>query len=299
MTKRLFNGKILGNEEIAAQIYKLVLQNEESVIDSEPGQFVNIYLNDKSMLLPRPISICSTDMDRLTLVYKIVGNGTKVLSGCQSGDVLKISSPLGHGFDLNAIFSSLEDLPVGNTNASENNIAADDGNGAPAGRTKTIALVAGGLGVPPMYELAKAIRSRLHKKNEKIRLIAALGFQKEGFLIDEMKRQCDEVFLSTEDGSSGFRGNVLDLLKAGNVRTDYILSCGPKPMLRALAEHCGKQDIPFQVSLEERMGCGYGACVGCICKTKEAHQGTVEWKQKKVCKDGPVFFGNEVVWDEV
>lgn len=282
MTKKLFNGKILSNEEIAAQVYKLVLQNEESVIDSEPGQFVNIYLNDKSMLLPRPISICSTDMDQLTLVYKIVGNGTKVLSGYQSGEVLKISSPLGHGYDLNAIFRSLEGIATEKKGTDE----------------KTIALVAGGLGIPPMYELAKAIRSRLDKKKETIRMVAVLGFQKEVFLIEELKGQCDEVFLSTEDGSFGLQGNVLELLKDGSVRSDYILSCGPKPMLRALAEHCGKQGIPFQVSLEERMGCGYGACVGCVCKTKEAHQGTVELKQKKVCKDGPVFFGNEVVWDE-
>lgn len=289
MTKKILDAKIIRNEEIADQIYRIILQSEEPVIDAEPGQFVNVYLHDKSMLLPRPISICFTEHDQLTLIYKVMGNGTKALSGYTEGDNLSISTPLGHGYDLNAIFQSLSEEAD-----TTNKIQGSNQNES----TKTIALIAGGVGVPPMLELAKNIRGRLVKRNDTIRLIAVMGFQKEAFLIEELKEFCDEVYIATEDGSSGYQGNVLEMIEAQKIKADYFLSCGPKPMLAALAKYCEKNRKPFQVSLEERMGCGYGACVGCTCKTKEHHDGIVQIKQKKVCKDGPVFFGNEVAWDE-
>jgi dihydroorotate dehydrogenase electron transfer subunit len=142
-----------------------------------------------------------------------------------------------------------------------------------------------------MVELAKVVRNRIPE----VRLISALGYQSETFLTEELESFCDEVLIATESGREGFRGSVIEMMEALGVTADYYLSCGPKPMLKALAGYCGRLSKPLQVSLEERMGCGYGACVGCTCKIKEKND---TMRQKKVCKDGPVFFGNEVIWDE-
>ncbi len=287
MMKKVNQGIILSNEMIGREIFQMVIQGKDSVIDSEPGQFVNVYLNDKSKLLPRPISICNVSQDQLTLVYKIVGDGTKELSTYEKGFTISFSSPLGHGYDLNAIFQSI---------CGEEDEAAAEKREPDC--HKTICLVAGGVGVPPMVELAKNLRCRLNKRKDSIGLLAVLGFQNQSFLTKELGEYCDSVYVSTDDGAEGFKGNVLDCILKEGIHPDYILSCGPKPMLTALATYCEMESIPFQVSLEERMGCGYGACVGCTCKTKEVQDGETQIKQKKVCKDGPVFFGNEVAWNE-
>ena len=285
MTKKIIEAKILSNEQIASEIFRIILKVDGEEMDAAPGQFVNLYLHDKSMLLPRPISICFAEPGRITLVYKVVGKGTEALSGYCEGNVIRISTPLGNGYDLDGALSTAE-------------------NG-------TIALVAGGLGVPPMVELAKVIRKRFNgfKQNENkesgstensktTKLIAIIGFQDEVFLDNVLKNYCDEVYIATETGTSGFQGNVIELMKAEGIGADYYFSCGPKPMLKALAGYCAQVGRPLQLSLEERMGCGYGACVGCTCKTKETEDGKEKVTQKKVCKDGPVFFGNEVIWDE-
>lgn len=278
MTKRILEAKIISNEEIADRIYRVVFQNEDAVTDVEPGRFVNVYLRDKSLLLPRPISICFADKDQIALVYRIVGKGTKELSRYRSGESLSISTPLGQGYYIDKMFETLDKENIGD---------------------KTIALVAGGLGVPPMLELAKNIRKRLDGKDyNRCRLITVAGFQTDPFLVDELAEYSDEVMVATEDGGAGYKGNVIELMESKELNADYYLACGPKPMLKALTIYCDKKEKPLQVSLEERMGCGYGACVGCTCKTRESIDGTNIVKQKKVCKDGPVFFGNEVVWDE-
>lgn len=297
MTTRIFESKILSNTEIAVGIYQIVLQIDtadedmimaaEMVAAAEPGKFINLYLQDKSLLLPRPISICLADEDRITLVYRVVGKGTKELSTYREGNLLRISTPMGHGYNMDSICEALHETPS---------------------ETKTIALVAGGLGIPPMLELSKTIHKRIinnnrssdneDSRNAKIKLIAMIGFQGETFLTEELRSFCDEIHIATESGAAGFHGNVLEMMERERIDADYYLSCGPKPMLKALAEHCNKRNKPLQVSLEERMGCGYGACVGCTCKTAEKIDGIVKFKQKKVCKDGPVFFGNEVIWNE-
>ena len=287
MTKKIIEAKIISNEVIADMIYRLVIQSGEFISDVQPGQFINVYLRDKSLLLPRPISICRADSGQLTLVYRIVGKGTKELSGYEAGEFLSVSTPLGQGYDLDHVFEEI----------NKANIEESDGINKKA--KKTIVLAAGGLGVPPMLELAKTIRMRIAEKLiDNVSIIAALGYQNETFLADELAEFCDKVLISTEDGSTGFRGNVLQMLEAGGWQADYYFSCGPKPMLKALNSYCERINRPLQVSLEERMGCGYGACVGCTCKTKESIDGETKLKLKKVCKDGPVFFGNEVVWDE-
>lgn len=297
MRKKIFESKILSNKKIAAGIYRIVLKIDTASADmvaaadmfesAQPGQFINVYLQDKSLLLPRPISICLAEKDQITLVYRVVGKGTKELSAYREGDLLRISTPLGQGYDMDSIFKALDE------------VHSD---------VRTIALVAGGLGVPPMLELAKTIYKRLKSINSRpdadgngnttIKLIAMIGFQAESYLSEELRSFCNEVHIATESGAAGFHGNVMAMMESEGINADYYLSCGPRPMLKALAEYCGKINKPLQVSLEERMGCGYGACVGCTCKTAEKSDGIVKVKQKKVCKDGPVFFGNEVIWNE-
>lgn len=284
----MIEAKIVSNTEIADQVYRLILECGAEAGDPKPGQFLNVYLRDRSMLLPRPISICLAEAGQVTLVYRVVGKGTEALSGYKTGEPLAVSASLGHGYDLDAVFQAL------------------DGSSSGSG-PKTIALVAGGLGVPPMVGLAKFIRGRLTADGQNIklpddgrniRLIAGLGYQEIPFLNEEIEGFCDEVFIAVEKGEAGFRGNVLEMMEARRIEADYYLSCGPKLMLKALVELCGRQNKPIQVSLEERMGCGYGACVGCVCKTRETDEGMEKVKLKKVCKDGPVFFGNEVIWDD-
>ena len=269
---RIIETKILGNDKIAEGIYRLTLDYTLSHLDIKPGQFVNLYLNDKSMILPRPVSICEIEGDRLTLVYRVVGKGTEVLSGYQPGELIRVSTPLGNGYDVDDVMQCLE-----NTSG------------------KSIVLASGGIGVAPMLELAKSLRREIKEDTE---LIAAIGFQDEVFLKGELECYCDKVLVATENGLCGHKGNVLELIKSFGPIAAYYLACGPKAMLKALTEYCGENKSPIQVSLEERMGCGYGACVGCSCKIHETNENGVEIKLKKVCKDGPVFRGNEVVWND-
>lgn len=359
----IFEVPVISNTKIAGDIYRLTLQSgdaggmQAAFSAANPGQFINLYLHDRSMLLPRPLSICFTEKERITLVYRVVGKGTKELSMYKEGDTLKISTPLGQGYDISAVFRALDGMNPDQAGTDKDGADKDGANKTrsdEAGTDKigadktgadraeadlrTVALVAGGLGAPPMVGLAKAIRERLGRwdqnrcdkncsgknradsgmgrtdsgenqadsgtdrtdsnRNNKIRLISVLGFQEVPILEEELKELCDEVYISTENGSAGFHGNVIEMMEALGIRADYYLSCGPRPMLKALAGFCGRERKPLQVSLEERMGCGYGACVGCVCRIRETDGGTAKIKQKKVCKDGPVFFGDEVIWDD-
>lgn len=356
----IMESEIISNRPIAREIYKVVLQCGEGAAGMEanakakPGQFINVYLHDRSMLLPRPLSVCLAEDERITLVYRVVGKGTKELSTYKKGETLKVSTPLGKGYDIGEVFrviSAAENAALDKARPDKPNRispGASGGTGSDA-EGKTIVLAAGGLGVPPMLELAKTIRAllgsgswsnnsgrfdddgcrpdngcRFHDGDgyRKARLVCALGFQDEPFLTEELTNFCNEVHIATDSGTAGFHGTVLAMMEAAAIKGDYYLSCGPKPMLKALAEHCARENKPLQVSLEERMGCGYGACVGCTCRIrekagsteiyegnksagsrettggKEAAETAAIIKRKKVCTDGPVFFGEEVVWDE-
>jgi dihydroorotate dehydrogenase electron transfer subunit len=232
------------NQAISPGIYKMRLTLPADYPCPQPGQFVNVYLNDASRLLPRPLSVCDWKSESLTLVYAVVGGGTKSLSGCAPGVGLRVSTPLGKGYAWETFGG------------------------------KPILLVGGGLGVVPLVYLAKKIPGAK----------AVLGFQQRPFLADTFP--CPAA-IATDDGSQGFRGNVLDYLTQADLPADtQMLACGPKPMLKALAQFCRARGFSLQVSLEERMGCGYGACVGCVCKTKNGN--------RKVCEDGPVFAADEV-----
>jgi len=233
--------KILLNKEIAKGVFRMELELPANYPKPEPGQFVNIYLNDTSHLLPRPISICDWEPRLLTLVYAVVGVGTKMMS--EYNDKLRISTPLGYG-------SFSKDTPA--------------------------LIVGGGLGVPPMLYLAKS----LPEAN------VVLGFRSETFLSEEFPHP---VKIATDDGSTGVKGTVIDVLQQSDIATGTkIYACGPKPMLKALYEFAVTNNLAIEVSLEERMGCGYGACVGCSCMTIKGN--------RKVCEYGPVFDGSEVVW---
>lgn len=256
MSKKVIEGKILQHTEIAKDIYQMVIQNKEIAAAASCGQFVNLYPRAKHTLLPRPISISEIGEDIITLVYGVVGEGTKEFSGYQAGETIRLSSAVGIGFKPQ-----------------------------PA---KTAVLVGGGIGVPPLVELAKQLTCSK---------IAVIGFRDEPFLKEELEKAGAKVYIATDSGKVGFKGNVIELIKAEGIEGDYFYSCGPKVMLRALAAYCEKKNIPVQVSLEERMGCGYGACVGCVCKVKDSEK-SAGYEHKKVCKDGPVFLGSEVVWDE-
>jgi dihydroorotate dehydrogenase electron transfer subunit len=229
-------------------VFKLRLKMPEDYEQPNPGQFVNVYLNDSSRLLPRPFAVCDWEKPFLTLAYRVVGEGTRILSGCAAGEWLRVSTPLGNGYWLDA--------------------------------AKDYVLVGGSLGAAPLLYAAKVIHNMADAS-----ATAVLGFSDETFLVEEFP--CP-VHIATDGGSAGFHGNAVELLRQTELpKGAGLLACGPKPMLKALAGFARERGLALQVSLDERMGCGYGACVGCVCETKSGH--------KKVCEDGPVFDASEVV----
>lgn len=255
MCKKIIKGRVLQNIEIATDVYRMVIENKELATLASCGQFVNLYPKGKHTLLPRPISICEIARDTITLVYGVLGVGTKEFASYKVGTSIKLSTAVGTGFKTQD--------------------------------TEIAVLVGGGIGVPPLVELAKQLTCPK---------IAVIGFRDEPFLKAELEKAGAKVYIATESGKEGFKGNVLELIKQEGIQGDYFYSCGPKVMLKALADYCSAQNIPIQVSLEERMGCGYGACVGCVCKIKASTE--TGYEHKKVCKDGPVFLGSEVIWND-
>jgi dihydroorotate dehydrogenase electron transfer subunit len=197
----------------------------------------------------------------LTLVFGAVGAGTRALASYAPGTALRVGPPEGRGFDPSAL----------------------------RGRSRAT-LVGGGLGAAPLLFLARALRLA-----GEVRVRAVLGYESEAFLARDFEARCDELHIATEDGSEGFCGTAVGLLKelplAGG---EMFFACGPAPMLRALSRFASGQGIPAQVSLEERRGCGYGACLGCVCKLAGEEAAFVN---RRVCRDGPVFDGSEVIWD--
>jgi len=260
MKAKLETATILSNVCIAKNIYTMVLLAENIVEAIEnPGQFINLYPKEKHTLLPRPISISEFDTEKqtLTVIYAVVGDGTAQFSHLVEGDKLQISGPMGNGFMLPE--------------------EAGD-----------YVIVGGGIGVPPLLGLAQKLKGNI---------TAILGFRQEPILVKEFEDLGATVYVATEDGSFGHKGNVIDILDDKKITAQMIFSCGPKPMLKALNTWCTWGNIPLQVSLEERMACGIGVCVGCVCKQKDPTEAD-GWSYKKTCSDGPVFMGSDVIWDE-
>lgn len=237
--------KITDNKKIAEKTYFMSLEGDTSAI-TKPGQFINIKLD--GFFLRRPISVCDCENGKLSIIYKVVGNGTKEMSELPVGAELDILSGLGNGYDT----SKSGDCPV---------------------------LIGGGVGVPPMYLLCK----KLVPEGKKATVILGFNSEKEVFGVDEFKATGAEVYVTTADGSVGTKGFVTDVLK--NLDYTYFYTCGPMPMFKAI-ESIAKTS--GQYSFEERMGCGFGACMGCTCKTK--------YGNKRICKDGPVLEREEIVW---
>ena len=246
---------IISQEEIAPAIYSLWIKTDKIAQYAKAGQFISIYCEDGSRLLPRPISICEADPDegRLRIVYRIAGKGTDEFSKYVSGDPIDIMGPLGNGFPLDAV------------------------------KGKKVFLMGGGIGIPPMLETAKQLDA------EKIMV---LGYRDELFLNKEFEAYGD-VYVATEDGSAGTKGNVMDAIRENDLEADAIFACGPAPMLRAIKAYALEKGIPCWISMEERMACGVGACLACVCKSKDVDSHS-HVHNKRVCKDGPVFLSTEV-----
>ncbi|MCD8338474.1 MAG: dihydroorotate dehydrogenase electron transfer subunit [Lachnospiraceae bacterium] len=293
MEKSILRASVLSQEQIADQIYSMWLQADAIAKSAVPGQFVSVYSNDSGRMLPRPISICEADRDngRIRLVYRVAGKGTAEFAGCQAMDTLDLLGPLGNGFPLER---------------------------CPAGRSAF--LIGGGIGIPPMVELSKRLEGR-------VQVIA--GYRDELFLTDELAAN-GELYLSVEkddlfknlsvgadaetdrfliEGTvpeqqedAGIRsvwhgvthGNVLDCIRENQLQADVIYACGPTPMLRAIKAYAQEKGIECYLSLEQRMACGIGACLACVCESAEvdAHS---QVKNKRICKEGPVFAADEVI----
>ena len=237
---------ILENAPLTASVYRMVVRGDTSAITA-PGQFVNIALDGK--FLRRPISVCDYDASTLTLIYKVVGSGTAQLSA-MGGGTLDILTGLGNGYDI----SAAGDAPV---------------------------LIGGGVGVPPMYRLAKDLTAM----GKTVSVILGFNTGSEIFLREEFEALGCKVIVTTADGSVGLRGFVTDALK--DMDYSYFFACGPEPMLKAVYK---ASKTPGQMSFEERMGCGFGACMGCSCKTLTGY--------KRICKDGPVMKKEEIQWED-
>ncbi len=237
--------EIKSNNKLTDSIFEMVLIGDTSSITA-PGQFINIKLD--GFYLRRPISICDYDDNTITIIYKVVGEGTEVMSKMNSGEKLDVLCGLGNGFDT----SKSLDKPV---------------------------LIGGGVGVPPMFNLCK----KLIAEGKKVTVVLGFNKKEEIFYENEFKQLGADVKVTTVDGSYGIKGFVTDALK--DTDYSYFYTCGPMPMFKAIESTAVTSG---QYSFEERMGCGFGACMGCSCKTK--------YGNKRICKDGPVLEREEIIW---
>ena len=254
--KRKEKAAVVSQEQIARDIYSMWIRTEEIAGLAVPGQFISMYTEDRSKILPRPISLCEIDQKegRLRIVYRVAGEGTREFSRYQAGDPVEVLGPLGNGFPLKEA------------------------------EGKRAFFIGGGIGIPPMLEAARQF------KGEKT---AILGYRDSHmFLVEDFRRLCP-VAVATEDGSVGVKGNVLDAIRAEGLKGDVIFACGPTLMLKALKQYAEEKGMECFISLEERMACGIGACLACVCQSAEmdSHSHVCN---KRVCKDGPVFRAEEV-----
>ena len=258
MKKQKEEAKVISQQELAPGIFSLIIETEAAKT-ARPGQFVSVYTKNASKLLPRPISICEINKEDMTLrlVYRVTGDrtGTKEFSALKAGDTVPVIGPLGNGFPYEEA------------------------------KGKKVFLMGGGIGVPPILELAKEIEC------EKKQIV--VGYRNANNFLKEEFEANGDLYISTEDGSVGTKGNVMNAIEECGLEADMIFACGPTPMLRAIKAYAEEKGITCYISLEERMACGIGACLACVCKTKEvdAHSNV---HNKRICKDGPVFLATEV-----
>ncbi len=256
MSKKKSLCRVRESVQLAPAVYSLWLEAPDIVKHALPGQFVSLYCQERDRLLPRPIRICELDREAgsLRLVYRVVGAGTEEFSRLVSGDQIAVLGPLGNGFEREG---------------------------------KRPLLIGGGIGIPPMLELAKQFGGSA---------AVVLGYRDSDMFLKEEFEAYARVYVATDDGSAGTKGTVIDaideqkLLEDG---VDVIYSCGPTPMLRGVKNFAQEHDIKAYLSMEERMACGVGACLACVCQSTEIDDHS-KVKNKRVCKDGPVFLSTEV-----
>lgn len=250
---------VASQKEIAPMIYDMWIGTSLAKI-AKPGQFICVYTKDSSKLLPRPISICEVNEEKtmLRIVYRIAGAGTAEFSTYKTGDEIDILGTLGNGFPVEAAKGK-------------------------------VFLMGGGIGIPPMLQLAKALNTVLAKEDIQI----VVGYRDAKTFLKEDLEKYGTVYIATEDGSVGTKGNVMNAIEENGLAADMIFACGPMPMLRAIKKFAEEKDITAYISLEEHMACGVGACLGCVVKTKEVdHHSHVN--NARICTDGPVFEAKEV-----
>ncbi|MFA9378929.1 MAG: dihydroorotate dehydrogenase electron transfer subunit [Lachnotalea sp.] len=246
---------VIKQELIATGVYSMWVKTDKIAKVAKPGQFISVYCKDGSRMLPRPISICEIDQeeDSLRIVYRTIGQGTQEFATYKAGNMVHIMGPLGNGFPL---------------------------------IQKKAFLIGGGIGIPPMLQLAKELDCEKQ---------IVVGYRDELFLEEDLK-QNGQLYIATEDGSIGTKGNVIDSIRENNLDAQVIYACGPTPMLKAVKEYAREHKIEAWLSLEEKMACGVGVCLACVCKSKEIDSHT-NVNNKRVCKDGPVFLAEEVEFE--
>ena len=262
MQKHQENATVVSQKQLGDGIFDLTLEAKAIANEAKAGQFVSVYSNDPSKLLPRPISLCGFDKEKGTirLVYRVTGEGTgtEEFSKLREGDTVRLIGPLGNGFTV---------IP-----------------------DKKAFLIGGGIGVPPMLQLAKEI---VREQAAPIQVV--MGYRDDNtFLLDEFK-ELAESFVSSDNGAVGTKGTVVDAIKENGLEAEVIYACGPMPMLRALKDYADANDMECFVSMEERMACGIGACLACVCNSKEKDEHT-NVNNKRICKEGPVFNARDVEW---
>lgn len=261
-TKKKETATVYAQRQIAAGIYDMWI-NTSLAGQAKAGQFISVYTQDKSALLPRPISICEVDREngRLRIVYRVAGKGTAEFSKYTEGQRIDILGTLGNGFPLEKA------------------------------EGKRVFLMGGGIGIPPMLELAKALSSVKTGGTLSIDIIA--GYRDNGLFLSEDLAKYGNVHIATEDGSAGTKGNVMNAVAEKGLEADVIFACGPMPMLCAIKKYAAEKGIEAYISLEERMACGVGACLGCVVKTREIdHHSHVH--NSRICTDGPVYAAADV-----
>ena len=250
MSKIKETGRVISQEVLVGDIYSMWI--ETNIADEAlPGQFISVYTKSQARLLPRPISICETGKKALRIVYRTAGEGTKEFSTYREGDSIDILGPLGNGFPL---------------------------------KESPAILIGGGIGIPPMLELAKQL------KCEKT---IVLGYRDADTFLDKELKRYGRIVIATDDGSTGIRGNVIDAIREKEVKGSVIYACGPTPMLRGVKAYAKENGLEAYISMEEKMACGVGACLGCVCKSTQVDDHS-KVNNKRVCKDGPVFNAQDV-----
>jgi dihydroorotate dehydrogenase electron transfer subunit len=287
MAKKKVTASVFSQRQLTENIYDMWIETDLAK-EALPGQFLMVYPKCAATLLPRPISICEAqrDVGRLRIVYRVAGKGTAEFASYRKGDPISVMGTLGNGFPLQEA----------------------------AG--KRVFLMGGGIGIPPLLGLLRALSGAGQisvKEAERasgecadisvgdgrtgdtapLSVHAILGYRDNRLFLKEDFDHYSNVVIATEDGSAGTKGNILNAVNANGLSADLIYACGPMPMLRAVKQYAAKEGIPAYLSLEERMACGVGACLGCVCKTthKDAHSHV---NNARVCTEGPVFLAEDV-----